>query len=156
MDNLHQNYIRWFKEIVRGLCQLENGGFAILMVTLPILERYLREKSRVYESPRLEAPFYTELLRVFPTLSSEQEARNFWQIFRNGLLHQATLSRATTKGITMPAGLLSADAPAVDVDKSGIFLVNPRKFADRVFGVIDSDFGVFEAAGSINHPMPNA
>jgi hypothetical protein len=154
MNELRQNYVRWFQDVVRTMYSQGDSGFAILMISIPLLERYLRQKSGTYESLRLESPFYAELSRVFPSLSSELHAKEFWHVFRNGLLHQATLSRATARGVQMPAGVLSADAPAVGLDQAGTYLVNPRKFADRVFEVIDGDFAVFEATGSANHPLP--
>jgi len=153
MNELRQNYVRWFQEIVRTMYSQGDSGFAILMISIPLLERYLRQKSGTYES-RCLSPFYAELSRVFPALSSEEHAKNFWQVFRNGLLHQATLSRLRVRGAQMPDGVLSADAPAVGIDQAGSYLVDPRKFAERVFEVIDGDFEVFEATGSSNHPMP--
>src|SRR5207249_8734898 len=91
-NNLH-NYECWFKGVVRHLYNDVNAGFAILMIAIPLLERYLRQKSGAFEGDLNDA-FYREFLAVFPSLANISEAKDFWQVYRNGLLHQVTLSRA--------------------------------------------------------------
>ena len=71
------------------------GAIALmLMIALPLLERYLRGKSCTPEGAPLGQPFYDELRSSFPALTADKAAREFWQIYRNGLLHEVALSQA--------------------------------------------------------------
>ena len=151
-QNLH-NFEHWFKGVLQGLFSDANGGFAILMISLPLIERYLREKSGVAEG-RLTPVFYREMLACFPTLNDVRTAEKFWQTYRNGLVHQATLSRRNTNDVQMPDGWLSGNAGVIDVDSATGIWVNPTKFAERVLQIIQADFVTFEGASSSNHPLP--
>lgn len=48
------NFIRWFKNPIRELQTNVDAGFIVVMVSLPLLERYLREKTGISEKPALE------------------------------------------------------------------------------------------------------
>lgn len=153
MSTCRENYESWFKGVVQLLHKDGNAGLAILMITIPLLERYLREKSGIYEG-QLNDDFYSEFIVVFPQLTNPKHGAEVWHIFRNGLLHQVTLSRGKRNGDAMQPGWLSYDGPALFRDVSGVYCINPRKFADEIFRVIDSDFETFEGRNSVNHPMP--
>src|SRR5262245_31793538 len=115
------NFKRWFSSIVADLYNNEHAGFAILMIIIPVLERYLREKSGVHEE-RLDSGFYSELRGVFPTLSDNEMADEFWHVYRNGLLHQVTPSQQNWNGDPMPRAWVSrGDPQAIKVDQSGDF-----------------------------------
>jgi hypothetical protein len=58
MKDDYHNFVRWFKEPLRRLYKDPHAGFAIVMLSLPILERYLREKSGVREQPNLDDRFH--------------------------------------------------------------------------------------------------
>src|SRR5260370_33667137 len=92
------NFKYWYSDILNRLYANGNAGFVILMIAFPLLERYLREKSGVHEA-YLTDPFYDELRRVFPVLPDNAVAGQFWQVYRNGLLHQVTLSQQNRKGL---------------------------------------------------------
>ena len=50
MANIHHdNFRAWFSKILEGLYSVQDAGFPILMISFPLLERYLREKSGVHE-----------------------------------------------------------------------------------------------------------
>jgi len=123
------------------------------MVAFPLLERYLREKSGVHEGEKNDS-FYKELVSVFPELTSQNYARHFWQVYRNGLLHQVTVSQKNKKGIKMPDGWVSNDVAVVSKDSNGDFWVHPSKFAKRVIDTIEKDFATFEAQHSPGYPLP--
>ena len=148
-----ENFQNWFCNIIESLYTNEHAGFPILMLTLPLLERYLRSKSKTGEAIFLGPDFYNELIRVFPILSDEKTAKDFWHIYRNGILHQSTMSQQKSNGIKMPDGWLSGDVNDVEIDQKGAFCVNPVKFARQVISIINHDFQTYEAPNSPNHPL---
>ncbi len=148
-----QNFKRWYSDILDGLYANGDAGFVILMVAFPLLERYLREKSGVHEQDLTDA-FYDELRRVFPVLPDNTVARQFWQVYRNGLLHQVTLSQQNRRGVQMPDGWLSGNVASLTIDAAGDFWVHPAEFAKTVILTIDGDFTTFDGQHSVNHPFP--
>jgi hypothetical protein len=153
MSQHFDDFKRWFSDIVAGLYPNDHAGFAILMITIPVLERYLRQKSGIYEK-ELNTSFYDELRRVFPTLPDNDAAKQFYHIYRNGLLHQVTLSQRNWRDQPMPKASVSRDYPqALKIDASGSFLVHPVKFAEKVIQTIEDDFTTFEGRGSVNHQL---
>ena len=151
MNEHKSNFNSWFKEIVANLYSHREAGFIILMVAFPLLERYLREKSGVHEG-NLNDGFYQELLSLYPELSSTEKAYQFWQVYRNGLLHQVTFSKQKKKGINMPEGWVSHDVDIISIDNDN-FWVHPAKFAQRVIHTIENDFTTFEGSHSANHHL---
>jgi hypothetical protein len=148
------NFKSWYSDILAGLYSDSEAGFVILMVAFPLLERYLRSKSGDHEE-RLTCAFYDELRGVFPVLRDTTTAKQFWQVYRNGLLHQVTLSQRDRKMVRMPDGWVSTASPhAIEVDASGNFSVHPKQFANTVIGMITGDFTTFEGKGSRNHALP--
>ena len=61
MNDNFANFSRWFKEPLLELQQDSGAGFIIVMTSLTLLERYLREKSGVCERPSLHATFVQSL-----------------------------------------------------------------------------------------------
>ena len=148
------NFKCWYSDILAGLYTNPHAGFVILMITIPLLERYLREKSGVHEGRSITSPFYDELRRVFPTLPDNTVASQFWQVYRNGLLHQVTLSQRNLKNLRMPDGWVSRGSQVLEIDSSGDFSVHPVEFAKTVIKTIEDDFTTFEGRHSVNHPLP--
>ena len=153
MSANQENFRIWYARVLEYLSKDGHAGFAMLMIAFPILERYLREKSGVHEG-NLNDKSYDELRAVFPMLVDKKMASDFWHVYRNGLLHQVTMSQQNRAGLRMPDGWLSGDAEMISVDGSGSFWVHPAKFSFRVIEVIDADFATFEGAHSVNHPLP--
>jgi hypothetical protein len=156
MKEDYDNFIKWFKEPLKCLYQNDDAGFIILMVSLPLLERYLREKSGVHEG-NLNDSFYKKFVEMFPSVNDKGIAKKFWQIYRNGLLHQATLSLKAKNGTIILAAGGHGDAPKIKYDGYGaqgeMFTVSPRKFSEKVILTIESDFATFEGMSSANHPL---
>src|SRR5882672_9726649 len=136
------NYRSWFKEPIERLYADGHGGFAVLILTIPLLERYLREKSGVHEGD-LNTRFYDEFLKLFPKLGTRDVAKEFWQVYRNGLLHQVTMSKAYRSGINVRPGWITAQSDAITVDAGG-FLCDPRGFAVTVLAAVEANFATFE------------
>ncbi|MDD2763691.1 MAG: hypothetical protein PHE83_06920 [Opitutaceae bacterium] len=153
MSTNRQNYELWYAKILRDLSGNGDAGFAILLISLPLLERYLREKSGVYEGS-LNSNFYLKFRQIFPAIQDDATAEKFWHVYRNGLLHQVTLSRKNRSGLSMPDAWLSSEVASVTVDAQGDFWVHPAKFAEIVLSTIEGDFTMFEGGSSPNHPFP--
>ena len=49
MSETLEDFTRWDKKPLNVLYDYTDAGFPILMITLPLLERYLRQKSGVCE-----------------------------------------------------------------------------------------------------------
>ena len=152
-DHFH-NFKCWHKEVLESLYSNENAGFVLLIATFPLLERYLREKSGAHENKTLPPAFYAELRKILPALPDDDVADQFWHVYRNGLLHQVTLSMGKRKSIKPPIGWLGSKAEILTLDPSGNFWVHPVKFARKVIKVIEADFATFEGTHSTNHPLP--
>ena len=153
-DNL-ANFNKWFKEPIMRLQQETETGFIIVMISLALLERYLREKSGVPEGGSLNPSFRTELIRLFPSIGTDDLAGKFWEVCRHGLMHQATFKIKTKAGDSVTMGLHES-APEIEhkYDSSGdIFMISPSKFSSRVIQIIENDFPTFEGPASPNHPL---
>ena len=66
MKENYENFIRWFKEPLSSLYKNPHAGFAIVILSLPILERYLREKSGVCEQANFRRPFSSRVFENVP------------------------------------------------------------------------------------------
>ena len=94
--------------------------------------------------------FYEELLNLFPQLNTKLEAARFWKMYRHGILHQATFSSETEKGL--PAGAFANVHGLVVAPDRRLFL-NPVDFARCVTEAIEADFETFEGAASSAPPL---
>jgi hypothetical protein len=145
----------WFAEPLALLNTQPHGAFAVLMLALPLTERYLREKSGCREGD-LDDRFYTEFVKLFPTVANDL-AKKFWHCYRNGLLHQATFSRQNRKGVIMPQAWISSRLPItpaiINYDPANdVFVLLPKEFSEEIVRVIRADFHAFLGSGSPNHP----
>ncbi|MDI6741957.1 MAG: hypothetical protein QMD11_04370 [Smithella sp.] len=149
MSTHKENFKHWFSDTIESLYENENAGFPILMLTFPLLERYLRSKSQTYEKS-LKKPFYNELLNLFPTLTDRTNAESFWEIYRHGILHQATLSQK--KNHIDKIWISNYKKDAIFYEKN-VFYVNPVEFAKKVIDIINNDFPNYEALEHSSHPL---
>ncbi len=154
MSSNRENFRLWYENILGNLYGNGDAGFAILIIALPLLERYLRQKSGIYEAAHLTPRFYQELRQIFPAIPDDDTANKFWHVFRNGLLHQVTLSQSNRNGVRMPDAWLSSHVDAISIGTNGEFWVHPSKFASIVVNIIENDFATFEGRGSTSHPFP--
>lgn len=60
-------FFGWFETSIRAAQKTPGCEFGILILTLPLLERYLRETSGVHEGA-LNERFYDDMLVVIPDL----------------------------------------------------------------------------------------
>jgi hypothetical protein len=155
-----ENFRTWYVAVLNGLYPLREAGFVVLMITFPLLERYLRQKQK--QKQKLQLPpqailqdsFYDELAILFPQLPDRATAKNFWQVYRNGILHEVTLYRQNRSGSQMPTGWLSHDKPIISIESDGSFWIHPVLFAQHVVQTIEADFSVFEGTVVSQSPLP--
>lgn len=147
-----QNFRSWFGDVLANLYENHHAGFAVVMVAFPILERYLRQKTNLTQEQSLSDAFYDELRVVFSELSSGDMARQFWSVYRNGILHQVTFSSKSRKQNPLPNGVLSYDVNRLTIDHRGNFFMNPVAFAKQVVEVVEANFSTFEGTGNSSAP----
>ena len=154
-----ETFRRRFKEPVELLITQKHSGFALMMITLPLLERLLRGRSHLKDAPLTE-PFYTELFTVFPALQDVKGAKALWQCFRNGILHQATFSlkRPDGAGFSGVIGFEELSGRAVAIQRSGdpehvVCTVDPVAFARTVLAKVEGDLETFQTADPDEHPI---
>lgn len=143
-----EKYNLWIKSPLELLCKEEHTDFAILLIALPTLERYLREKSGNGEQVSLRPAFFAEFGKLFPKPQTNTDREAFWKLFRHGLAHQVMLN--TSHGVSAS---LERNGLCLDYDPSSkLFKVNAPAFARKVMNTVESDFPTFEAtSGSPNH-----
>jgi hypothetical protein len=148
MKENYDNFKKWFKQPLSSLYNNEHAGFAIVMLSLPILERYLRQKSGVFENFNLDDRFYKAFVNMFPSVKNMPAVKTFWRVYRHGLLHQATL-RADN---TVISAAVHGGAAEIEFDGK-VFTVSPVKFSKYVVKTIEGDFGTYEGGGSPGHGL---
>ena len=154
LDEAREHFQKWFVEPLNYLYTNEHAGFAIVMLSLPLLERYLRQKSGVHEKTSLDSRFFNELFSLFPTLGDTATARDFWRLYRHGLLHQATLK--TEIGTLEVSVKNDIDAWPITVSmcsQGRRFIVAPVVLSKMIIGEIESNFSTFIAPNSTAHPL---
>jgi hypothetical protein len=129
-----ENFDAWFAAPIAALRGNEDAGFVLVMVTFPLLERYLKQRTGAKSGER---PFAVGLLSLFPELGSVEVAEKFWHVYRHGILHDVTMSHESHG--------LRVDCPAVAVEANGKVWLNPALFSERVVSMIQSDFQTFSS-----------
>jgi hypothetical protein len=148
------NFKAWYADVLEGLHANRNAGIPAFMITLPLLERYLRLKSGLTPKEDIDSTFRANLIDLFPALRDDQVAKNFWTVFRHGFLHQATLSGKTKAGDQLPAASLTHDIPdPVWIEPDGSFIVNPVSFSRAVVSAIEQYFPTFVGETSEAPPL---
>lgn len=132
LDTNRDRFQYWYAEPIEILLKNEHAGFAVMTLTLPILERYLRHKLNI-PSAKLTPDFHAEIDRLIPEFKKVPTSE-FWSNYRNGLLHQATVQGHYT--------FLKDDGPIVSY-WNGRFGVSPTKFARRVLSIVSADIDTF-------------
>jgi hypothetical protein len=157
MGENETNFKQWYKNILESLYKNRDAGFILLIITFPLLERYLREKSGIYQGKLNDNndKFYCELLNLFRELNDKNNAKSFWDAYRNGLLHQVTISLKNNNNMIPPKWKISHDTNKVLYqDPNGDFFIQPVEFTKNVIKVIENDFPTFEGKHSNDHPLP--
>ncbi len=155
MKDAVSNFKAWYVDVLDVLYGIEGAGIPVLMISLPLLERYLRQKNHVAPAQHLNHACMGSLGVVFPVLSPVDLAWQFWTVYRNGFLHQATLSATTRGGANLPVGWLTYNrSMPITIEPDGSFCVQPRLFSQRIVEVIERDFAVFAGVAAGAPPLP--
>jgi hypothetical protein len=147
----------WFKKTLSDLYVKEEAGFIVFMMSLTLLERYLRQKTGLNTRGNARKVFSSDLSRLFPKIGGIGPAEIFWEVCRHGLMHQATFRIVTESGETISEIGLHNDADVVEYKSDGsrhCFVISPVKFSKAVIREIENDFSTFEGHGSPDHPLP--
>ena len=147
---------KWFKVPLDQLSMNPNAGFIVLITSLTLLERYLREKSGIFESPNLDDRFYVEFVRLFPQVLDKDIATRFWKACRHGLMHQATFKTKLNETDTISEIGIDDTVDVIRYQNRGTehsFMVSPTKFCKLTLTTIENDFPTFEGHKSPNHPL---
>jgi hypothetical protein len=70
----------------------------VVIISLALLERYLRQKRGIGEVTSLPDEFFDEFCELFPKIPDIPVARQFWRVCRHGLMHQAAFNVTTVGG----------------------------------------------------------
>jgi hypothetical protein len=147
LKDISERFRLWYKEPIETLiAKDEHTGFAVLTLTLPILERFVRHKVGIvgHKLPS-DSKFYDELVRLFPDFKNRDNAIEFWKLYRHGLLHQATLNGNLT--------FLKDDGPLVGC-WNATFSVSANKLAKRVLSIVGNDLATFEGSIAYGPKLP--
>jgi hypothetical protein len=151
-----ENFRKWFVDALDPLRSKGDAGFIFAFVSLPLLERYLRQKSGAGEAIRLPPQFFVELGKLFPEIAGRED--RMWHCYRNSLLHQAAFSQQKRRQgivVVLNAALSGHDQRPIYYDISGdCFYMNPEEFFDRVTNTILGDFATYLGSLSPAHRLP--
>ncbi len=148
------NFKAWYADVLAALYPNRNAGIAVLMLSLPLAERYLRQKNKVGPEEALIDACMTSLIAILPALRDVATARQFWAVYRHGFLHQATLSAAARGGASLPVGWLTHDtAEPFEIRRDGSFQLHPVLLSQAIVGAIETDFAVFAGTAAGSPPL---
>jgi hypothetical protein len=92
MATSEADFRKWFVDSLAPLRTKGEAGFIFVFVAFPLLERYLRRKSGCPDGQNLTPIFFKNLGFLFNDIAGRE--CQFWDCYRNGLLHQATFPQA--------------------------------------------------------------
>jgi hypothetical protein len=151
------NFKAWFGDVLTALYPNRNAGIPVLMLSLPLAERYLRQKNKVGPGSHLTRACMRTLIAILPALRDVATARDFWAVYRHGFLHQATLSAVAGGGASLPVGWLTHDtAEPFLIRSDGSFQVHPVLLSQVIVGAIEADFAVFAGTAAGAPPLAKA
>jgi hypothetical protein len=158
MTNSQADFRKWFVDSLSPLRPSGDTGFIFLLVAIPILERYLRRKSRCPDGQELNEAFFNELSKFLGEISGRE--RDFWSCYRNGLLHHVTFAQAKwmkkeKEWRELPKAAISGHDPRpVYFDQAkNEFYVNPIAFFDLLTIAVLADFATYESDGDIRYSL---
>ena len=151
------DFERWYVQVLQKLYLDTDAGFVVLLVTLPILERYIRYRCSIRQEDVLSDDGYIELISLFPELEKLETAKAFWRACRHGLLHQLTFFPEARSTSALPSIIPNYSIPsAIGVEADGAIAVHPvlfsKKVVDRVLREVETFWRAKEKS-TYNPPM---
>jgi hypothetical protein len=137
---------RWFGRSVEKLRELPmgDGAFAALMIGIPLYERYIVGKLKLEGKP-------TSLDEVKQAMGADlglgdRERSIFWDMFRNGFMHQGMAQDGKTKWMVSKEFGALPEFRAIQ----GVTYVclDPWKFTNRVLNAFRADHRLITASES--------
>jgi len=160
MTNSEAEFRTWFVDSLSPLRSSGDSGFIFLLVAIPILERYLRRKSRCPDGQELNDACFKELSKFLGEVSGRE--RDFWNCYRNGLLHHVTFAQAKWmkkekewRGLPKAAISGHDPRPVYFDQRKNEFYVNPIAFFDLVTAAVLADFATYESDGVTRYCLPS-
>ena len=161
-----KNFHQWIRDPIKLLSQQKHNGFAVSMIAFPVLERWIRGKVGI-KNRRLREDdgerFYNELAIQFGALRDPEDgsfpnvAKAFWELFRHGILHQATFSTKPIKICIdekwVSCAFVELGVPIVTQHPPPSFQLDPYSFAKTVLSIVERDFNFYEAADPDHHNL---
>lgn len=158
---------RWFMGPIKSLKKLPNGdgAFAALMISIPLYERCLiaslkkqekyQDENNRDDDDEIEKKKTLNLFLIRSEMSKDLELTEgqqcaFWDMFRNGFMHQAMVHDGKTKWRLHD----SYEGLPRFVKENGVEYVelNPWKFAERILKKYEDDPDLFSVSKSF--PLP--
>ena len=147
------DFDRHYVRVLNDLYPNRDAGFAIIMISMPLLERYIRQKAGIGTSS-LNENFYKDFVRVFPEARDVSTAKQLWAAFRHGFLHQGTMS-VEASGTILPAAYLTHDMDAAfRIRHDGSLVLHPVLFSQKTVTEIQNNFSVFSGTAAGAPPLP--
>lgn len=142
----------WF---VKPMCAMDiDGGFVAFMVALALYERLITAKLKVENLETGEAAIRRKMSEDLGL--TDDERRIFWDLFRNGLLHQG-MPRMGRTGFIFHPNFTEQPKLRYSSEKA-VFCIDPWKFYKRVVKeflddprlITASDSFPFASVGEVN------
>ena len=136
---------KWFYAPIEE--QPEHRGFTILLLIIPIYERYLRHVCNHGDQKFYESSLPISQIMADTNVSREQ-ANQFWQIMRNGLCHRGT----PKQGNNLLAYAVSDEGPPVSQGNDGVLVINPYAIRPLLLKLFKSNPGFWSNS---EYPVPD-
>lgn len=134
---------KWFYSHLKSMNN-PHQGMIILMIILPLYEKYLRANGLLDEDPKNSKVKFTKDHPVFTKIGNDfgvdkGTAYEFWWHCRNGLLHRAVIDNTENF-----ASVLSRTGDAIKLD-GDVFVLNPFAIRDRLLKLFIDDTKMWKA-----------
>ena len=152
-----ERYSRWYRSILEKLFPDRDAGYAILLITFPLLERYVFGVTKGSTAAGFGPLEKKVVLHIFKEeLKTIDNVGEFWTACRHGLLHQVVPLLTTRSGDPLPDVILTHDIKVpISIEKDGSIVLQPVLFATKVLAAIEEDFNSFSGeSGSMILPLP--
>lgn len=137
---------RWFGNSIKQLQELPtgDGAFAALMISIPLYERFVIAKLKLDGKPTNETTMQAEIGSDLNL--DDGQRRVFWEMFRNGFMHQGMAKDGKTKW--MVSHVFGATPEFKTIDGVQHICFDPWKFSARVLDKFRSDHRLITASES--------
>lgn len=121
---------RWYVEPVEILKTLPdgNGGFAAFVVGIALYERLIKARLKLQHQPTDDDTVRREIAQDLRLPDGERSI--FWDMFRNGMMHQAMPKSGKTDWAFHHS--FSGYPEFKTINGQSVICINPWKFTDRV------------------------